>query len=55
MKIRKTNGTLSMGQKSKFPAIALGLSLAMAASTMGADFLDGTTNLLITVVGMGWP
>ena len=38
MKIRKTNGTLSMGQNSKFPAIALGLSLAMAASTMGADF-----------------
>ena len=36
MKIRKTNRSLSWGQKCIFPAIALGLSLAMAAPAFGA-------------------
>jgi hypothetical protein len=40
MKIRKNNGSLSRGQKSNFPAMALGLSLAMAAPTLASTW-DG--------------
>ena len=39
MKSGKSNGTPSIGQKCKFPAMALGLGLAMTAPTLGADFL----------------
>ena len=41
MKIRNNNGSLSRGQKGKFPAMALGLSLAMTAPTWGALFDSG--------------
>ena len=39
MKMKNTNGTLSRAKKSKFPAIALGLSLAIAAPAMGAQVI----------------
>ena len=48
MKSGKSNGTPSIGQKSKFPAIALGLGLAMTAPAWGqtwdGDAADGLWN-----------
>ena len=47
MKIRKTNGTLSMGQKSNFPAMALGLSLAMAAPALADWDVENRTETIV--------
>ena len=44
MKLKLKNSSLSRGQKSKFPAMALGLSLAMAAPTFGAIVWTGSAS-----------
>ena len=45
MRTRRNNGTPSRGQRSKFPAIALGLSLAMAAPTFGAITINSDVSV----------
>ena len=37
--MKNNNSALSRGQKSKFPAMALGLSLAIAAPAFGSDIV----------------
>lgn len=45
--MKNNNSALSMGQKSKFPAMALGLSLAMAAPAMaGYDIEDEAVTIV---------
>lgn len=42
--MKKNKGSLSRGQKIKFPAVALGLSLAMTAPSWGATWIVGDGN-----------
>ena len=49
--MKNNNSALSIGQKSKFPAMALGLSLAMAATSFGATLWNGSVDGLWNTPG----